>query len=89
MKWRLNENTLYDILYQLLKAPRRSFEAVPVKEISDNKLANKLGISHNTVGQYLNYLVDAFVLIEVGKLKDFSKRKSPLSSPRKFYFGIP
>ncbi|MCS7385798.1 MAG: ATP-binding protein [archaeon GB-1867-005] len=89
MKWRLNENTLYDILYQLLEAPRGPFEAVPVKEISDNKLANKLGISHNTVRQYLNYLVDAFVLIEVGKLKDFSKRKSPLRSPRKFYFWDP
>lgn len=88
-KWRLNEDTLYRILWQLLEAPRGPFEAVPVKETSANSLAGKLGISHNTVKQYLDYLVNAFVLLEVAKLKDFGRRRSPAKSPRKFYFWDP
>jgi len=88
-KWRLNEDTLYNVLWELLEAPRGPFESVPIKETSANGLAGKLGISHNTVKQYLGYLVDAFVLLEVAKLKEFSRRRSPAKSPRKFYFWDP
>lgn len=89
VKWRLNEDTLYSILWELLEAPGGLFETVPVKETSANSLAVKLGISHNTVKQYLDYLVDAFVLLEVRKLKEFGKRRSPAKVPRKFYFWDP
>ncbi len=73
----------------MLEAPGGLYEAVPIKETSANSLALKLGISHNTVKQYLDYLVDAFVLLEVAKLKDFSRRRSPVKTPRKFYFWDP
>jgi len=89
IKWRLSEDTLYNVLWQLLEAPGGPFETVPVKEASTNSLAGKLGISHNTVKQYLDYLANAFVLLEVAKLKDFSKRRSPPKSPKKFYFWDP
>lgn len=88
-KWRLNEDTIYNILWELLEAPGGPFEAVPIKETSANSLAGKLGISHNTVKQYLDYLVDAFLLLEVAKLKELIKRRSPPKSPRKFYFWDP
>jgi len=89
VKWRLNEDTLYNVLWELLEAPGGLYEAVPIKETSANSLALKLGISHNTVKQYLDYLVDAFVLLEAAKLKEFSKRRSPVKTPRKFYFWDP
>ncbi|MEM4733271.1 MAG: AAA family ATPase [Candidatus Bathyarchaeia archaeon] len=89
MKWRLNEDTLYNVLWELLEAPGGLYEAVPIKEASANSLALKLGISHNTVKQYLDYLVDAFVLLEVAKLKEFGRRRSPVKTPRKFYFWDP
>lgn len=88
-RWRLNEDTLYNVLWELLEAPRGPFETVPIKETSANSLAGKLGISHNTVKQYLDYLVDAFVLLEVSKLKEFSRRRAPAKSPKKFYFWDP
>ncbi|MEM2999462.1 MAG: AAA family ATPase [Candidatus Bathyarchaeia archaeon] len=89
MKWRLNEDTLYNVLWELLEAPGGLYEAVPIKETSANSLALKLGISHNTVKQYLDYLVDAFVLLEIAKLKEFGRRRSPVKTPRKFYFWDP
>lgn len=89
MKWRLNEDTLYNVLWELLEAPGGLYETVPIKETSANSLALKLGISHNTVKQYLDYLVDAFVLLEVAKLKEFGRRRSPVKTPRKFYFWDP
>lgn len=89
MKWRLNEDTLYNVLWELLEAPGGLYETVPIKETSANSLAVKLGISHNTVKQYLDYLVDAFVLLEVAKLKEFGRRRSPVKTPRKFYFWDP
>jgi len=89
IKWRLNEDTVYNVLYELLEAPGGPFETVPIKETSANRLAGKLGISHNTVEQYLDYLVNAFVLLKVAKLKDFGRRRSPPKSPRKFYFWDP
>ncbi|RLG96069.1 hypothetical protein DRO37_00545 [Candidatus Bathyarchaeota archaeon] len=89
MRWRLNEDTLYNVLWQMLEAPGGPFETVPVKEISTSSLARKIGISHNTVKQYLDYLVNAFILLEVSKLKEFAKRRSPPKSPRKFYFWDP
>lgn len=89
MKWRLNEDTLYSIIWQMLEVPGGPFSVVPIKEVSTNSLAGKLGISHNTVKEYIDYLVDAFVLLEVAKLKDISKRISPPKSPRKYYFWDP
>lgn len=89
LKWRLNEDTLYNVLWELLEAPGGLYETVPIKETSANSLAVKLGISHNTVKQYLDYLVDAFVLLEVAKLKEFGRRRSPVKTPRKFYFWDP
>jgi len=89
MRWRLNEDTLYNVLWELLEAPGGLYETVPIKETSANSLALKLGISHNTVKQYLDYLVDAFVLLEVAKLKEFGRRRSPVKTPRKFYFWDP
>lgn len=88
-RWRLNEDTIYNILWELLEAPGGPFETVPIKETSANSLAGKLGISHNTVKQYLDYLVDAFVLLKVAKLKEFGRRRSPPKTPRKFYFWDP
>jgi predicted AAA+ superfamily ATPase len=89
MKWRLNEDTLYSIIWQMLEASGGPFSVVPIKEVSTNSLAEKLGISHNTVKEYLDYLVDAFVLLEVAKLKDVGKRTSPPKSPKKYYFWDP
>ena len=88
-RWRLNEDTVYNILYELLEAPGGPFETVPIKETSANNLAGKLGISHNTVEQYLDYLVNAFALFKVAKLKELGSRRSPPKSPRKFYFWDP
>jgi len=88
-KWRLNEDTIYNVLWELLEAPGGPFDTTPIKETSANSLAGKLGISHNTVKQYLDYFVDAFVLLKVAKLKEFGRRRSPAKSPRKFYFWDP
>nr|MDO8090406.1 AAA family ATPase [Candidatus Sigynarchaeota archaeon] len=89
LRWRLNEDTLFNVLWELLRAPGGPFEAVPIKETSTNKLAGRLGISHNTVKQYLDYLVDAFVLLEVPKLKQLDTRSPPPKSPKKYYFWDP
>lgn len=86
VRWNLNPATLHSLLWELLKVPSGPYEAVPIKEVSYNGLAGKLGLSHNTVKVYLDYLVEAFVLHEVAKIKDIPKRKSPLKVPRKFYF---
>ncbi|MHA1431000.1 MAG: hypothetical protein ACTSRV_11515, partial [Candidatus Freyarchaeota archaeon] len=89
LRWRLNEDTLFNVLWELLRVPGGPFEAVPIKETSTNKLAGRLGISHNTVKQYLDYLVDAFVLLEVPKLKQLDTRSPPPKSPKKYYFWDP
>ena len=89
IRWRLSEDTIYNLLWELLEAPGGPFETVPIKETSANSLAGKLGISHNTVKHYLDYLENAFVLLKVGKLKEFGRRRSPPKSPRKFYFWDP
>jgi len=88
-RWRLNEDMIYNVLWELLEAPGGPFETVPIKETSANSLAGRLGISHNTVKQYLDYLENAFVLLKVAKLKEFGRRRSPPKSPRKFYFWDP
>lgn len=89
VRWNLNPDTLHSLLWELLGAPGGPYEAVPIKEVSYNGLARKLGLSHNTVKVYLDYLVEAFVLHEVTKIKEIPKRKSPLKAPRKFYFWDP
>ncbi|MEM2123096.1 MAG: AAA family ATPase [Candidatus Bathyarchaeia archaeon] len=89
IKWNLNPDTLYNLIWQLLEGPRGSYDAAPIKEVSYNSLAGRMGVSHNTVKQYLDYLIEAFVLHEITKLKEIQKRRSPPKVPRKFYFWDP
>jgi len=89
VRWGLSEELLLSIVHELLAPPLGPCSTTPIKEVSLNALAGRVGVSHNTVKNYLDYLVEAFVLHEVSKLKDPVKLTTTPKTPKKYYFWDP
>jgi len=88
-RWGLSEELLLSVIHELLAPPLGPCSTTPIKEVSLNALAGRVGVSHNTVKNYLDYLVEAFVLHEVSKLKDPARLTTTPKTPKKYYFWDP